>query len=152
VGCETEDQMIEFEFDDDLDEDHVDDESGIDLRDYLELVYDSEMDTETEDFPVEDIPTQIEYHNKTFKRIGCLAHLIQLAIKDALWEKGIVKNTVKKIGDIVKYFHKSDKWYMNLRKRIGGLSLVKPCATRWNSLYHSLKRIIGEHREKVSSI
>ena len=80
------------------------------------------------------------------KRNACLPHLLQLAIKDAINSSCKVASVIKHVNDIVSFFSKSHKSYNILRKKISGLSLVKPCTTRWNSVYHSLKRIVDPKR------
>jgi hypothetical protein len=81
-------------------------------------------------------------------RNACLAHLLQLGIKDRINFSKLVKDLIKRINDIVNYFHKSNFWYSKLRKEIQ-ISLLKACTTRWNSQYHCLKRIFGEKRVDV---
>lgn len=81
-------------------------------------------------------------------RNSCLAHLLQLAIKDALNEPRVAA-LVKKVNALVKWFHKSNKFYTELRK-LTGLGLIKPCDTRWNSFYHCLKRLLRDVSVKQS--
>jgi len=76
------------------------------------------------------------------RRNSCLAHLLQLAIKDALRNKEVAA-IIKKVSTIVTWFHKSDKNNTALRQ-LCKLGLVRPCDTRWNSLYHCLKRLCRE--------
>lgn len=75
-------------------------------------------------------------------RNSCLAHLLQLGIKDALAQTEIAA-IIKKVNAIVTWFHKSNKYYTALRD-LTGLALVKPCDTRWNSSYHCMKRLTRE--------
>ncbi len=75
-------------------------------------------------------------------RNSCLAHLLQLAIKDALNQEEVA-SIIKKVNAIITWFHKSNKYYTALRE-LSGLALVKPCETRWNSTYHCLKRLTRE--------
>lgn len=75
-------------------------------------------------------------------RNSCLAHLLQLGIKDALAQTEIAA-IIKKVNAIVTWFHKSNKHYTALRE-LTGLALVKPCDTRWNSSYHCMKRLTRE--------
>lgn len=48
-------------------------------------------------------------------RNSCLAHLLQLAIKDSLAQKEIT-TIIKKVNAIVTWFHKSNKYYTALRE------------------------------------
>jgi hypothetical protein len=81
------------------------------------------------------------------QRNPCLAHLIQLAIKDSLTLSEFVTKLIRRINEIVKFFHRRSSWYSKLRSQNGNVSLLLPCVTRWNSQYHSLKRIFGEKRK-----
>lgn len=86
--------------------------------------------------------------NQCCRRNSCLAHLLQLAIKDAMSHKED-SAFVKKVNSIVTWFHKTNKYYTSLREA-SGLALVKPCDTRWNSTYHCLKRLSREILVKES--
>lgn len=78
----------------------------------------------------------------SIRRNSCLAHLLQLGIRDALKNK-FVTNIIGKVNTIVTWFHKSNKQYMALRERTK-LGLLKPCETRWNSTYYCLKRMCAD--------
>ncbi|XP_035713793.1 uncharacterized protein LOC118438118 [Folsomia candida] len=86
-------------------------------------------------------------------RNSCLAHLLQLAIRDAISENDFVVSLIKDVNGIVRFFHKSTHYYSKLKKINGDLSLIKPCTTRWNSQYHCLKRICthGKNKEPMIS-
>jgi len=73
-------------------------------------------------------------------RLPCMAHLLQLAVKDAIQSNPLVKEIKKKLSRTIKFFNKSTFWYRKLKLKYP--SLVKPWTTRWNSLYHCLKRIL----------
>lgn len=83
-----------------------------------------------------------DHTNVRKTRNSCLAHLLQLGINDALKYPQIAA-FIKKVNTIVKWFHKSNKFHTEL-KELSGLGLIKPCDTRWNSLYHCLKRFSRE--------
>lgn len=87
----------------------------------------------------EDILQGVEM---TPTRNSCLAHLLQLGVKDAIAGSVYVTNMIKKVNDIVTFFHRSSYFNGKLRKENGDLALVKPCVTRWNSQYHCLKRLL----------
>lgn len=82
------------------------------------------------------------YANATLKRNACLAHLLQLAVKDAITKCSFMVSISKKINDVVTFFHNSPKWTAKLKMRTNDLSLIRPVVTRWNSLYLSLQRIL----------
>lgn len=84
----------------------------------------------------------LEGVNNNPTRNSCLAHLLQLGVKDAIAGCDYVTNMIKKVNDIVTFFHRSSYFYGQLRKQNGDLALVKPCVTRWNSQYHCLKRLL----------
>lgn len=73
-------------------------------------------------------------------RNACLAHLLQLAIKDSAKSSLIVMGLAKKLTEVITFFNRSSHHYTKLKER-AGYSLVKPCATRWNSLYHGFQRL-----------
>lgn len=80
-------------------------------------------------------------------RNPCLAHLLQLAVKDALRP---MRKLLERVNEVVNFFTRSNHYYDLLREKTGGIGLLKPCPTRWNSLYACLKRIFTEQRKEVS--
>lgn len=82
-------------------------------------------------------------------RNPCLAHLLQLAINDALNGNRAITHCTKKIGSIVNFFHKSNKYYCEFKDFVKGRSLLKPVCTRWNSLYFCLERIFNTDNPEV---
>jgi hypothetical protein len=86
---------------------------------------------------------------KGIERNGCLSHLCQCAIKDSILQSPIATKLIRKVTSIVTYFSRSPLNYDKLKKSIGNFSLVRPCATRWNSQYHCLDRIFNEKRKEV---
>jgi hypothetical protein len=84
---------------------------------------------------------------------NCNCHLLQLAIKDALNRANEqILNFMKKINQIVTFFHVSNKYYGQLREKNGKLAILQPCVTRWSSQYHCLKRLLRHKKGHVSSI
>lgn len=108
-----------------------------------EIMDDDEYVLDEEDEKAEE---QANYNIPSMERNPCLAHLTQLAIKDALTKSEFVNNMIKRANDLVTFFHRSNHYYTKLRQENGNIALVKPCVTRWNSQYSCLKRIV----EKVS--
>lgn len=84
------------------------------------------------------------------ERNACLAHLAQLAIKDAICGQGTIKALIKRAGDIVTFFHRSNHYYTSLREINGNRSVLKPCVTRWNSQHACLQRFVEDVEGKVS--
>jgi hypothetical protein len=74
-------------------------------------------------------------------RRPCHSHLLQLGVNNALTKNVFVKTICSKLNNIVSYFRRSTHAYSQLRGKTGGLGLVRPCSTRWNSMYHTLKRV-----------
>lgn len=83
-------------------------------------------------------------------RNSCLAHLLQLAVKDALSSSEYVTKMVDRTNSVVTFFHRSSHYNAKLLEETGGLGLVKPCVTRWNSQYHCMKRMLVAKEGRVS--
>lgn len=81
---------------------------------------------------------------------SCLAHLLQLAIKDALKIDVYTSNLMKRINEIVTFITKRHKFYEALKKLNNNRALMLPNVTRWNSQFFSANRIFGEKNGKVS--
>jgi len=100
-----------------------------------EFDLDSSID-ENDGFDLNQLCPKNSYRN------SCLAHLMQLAIKDAIRSSELVKGVTAKLSSIVSYFNNSPKRHTELMNLTGGLKLIKPCATRWNSLHNSMHRVM----------
>lgn len=84
----------------------------------------------------------------------CLAHTINLMVKDAL---KVVKPTVDKVKAIVEFFHKSTVATEKLKSTQCqmGMPELRPkqdCATRWNSTVYMLKRILESKDAIISTL
>lgn len=77
-----------------------------------------------------------------FFRNPCMAHLIQCSVRDSIRASELVTRISKHINGIVTMLNKSPRLTAEFRKHSGGLNLIKPCATRWNSLFYCLQRIL----------
>lgn len=95
--------------------------------------------------PIQPQPKESGSALHPLRRNPCLAHLLQLGINDAMKECHDLLKIVKKIGEIVNFFHKSNKYYTQLKHITNGQGLLKPVCTRWNSLYYCLERIFKEN-------
>ncbi len=80
-------------------------------------------------------------------RNGCLAHLLQLAVKDSIKSCNLVSKLIKKVNDVVTFFTRAAMWKEALLLETGNLTLVKPIETRWNSAYMSIERILREDKK-----
>lgn len=104
----------------------------------LSAVYAESSQENVEDMLVKSLG---EWSNCKVVRKGCLAHLLQLTIKDAIGCNNTVLSLCKKVTKIVTRMNQSPKLTDKLRNATDGLILVKPCPTRWNSMYDALRRI-----------
>jgi len=121
------------------------------LLNFLENIANAELDNNPDTvMPSLILKSFNDFAGRTLKRNACLAHLLQLAIRDSINSNPAVVSISKKVNDIVKFINNSNKCLADLRSKTGGLSLVKPCATRWNSVYYCLKRILRDDNVKFS--
>ncbi|XP_069600377.1 zinc finger BED domain-containing protein 4-like [Ranitomeya imitator] len=84
----------------------------------------------------------------------CLAHTINLIVKDAL---KMVKPTVDKVKMLVKFFRKSTTATEKLESIqqqmcMPQLRPIQECPTRWNSTFYMLKRIIETKDAIISTL
>ena len=93
-----------------------------------------------------------ERESTELRRNPCLAHLLQLAIKDAIKASSLVTAIVTRINKIVRFFHKSTFFYSELKAINGNLGLLKPCITRWNAQFACINRILHRRENKVSPV
>ena len=81
-----------------------------------------------------------EVNDDLIQRIPCSAHLMQLAVKDSLKKNVWAKKIEQIVRKLTSFFNKSTS-HTNKLKKLAGVKLVKIGETRWNSLYHAIKRI-----------
>ncbi|XP_055786983.1 zinc finger BED domain-containing protein 4-like [Salvelinus fontinalis] len=84
----------------------------------------------------------------------CLAHTINLIVRDALKVK---KPTVDKVKAAVEYFHRSTVGAEKLKstQRQMGVPELRPkqdCTTRWNSTFYKLKRFLESKDAIISTL
>lgn len=84
----------------------------------------------------------------------CLAHTINLIVRDAL---KVINTTVEKVKRIVEFFHKSTTATQKLKstQRQMGLPELRPkqeCITRWNSTFHMLKPVLESKEAIISTV
>jgi hypothetical protein len=95
--------------------------------------------------------TTEEDKSSGLERNACLAHLTQLAIKDAITSSEFVTDLIKRINELIAFFHRSNQYYTRLKQCNGNKALVKPCVTRWNAQYSCFQRIIETTDGNVST-
>ncbi|XP_058846867.1 v-myb avian myeloblastosis viral oncogene homolog-like 2b isoform X2 [Acipenser ruthenus] len=93
-------------------------------------------------FPTEDE----EFADIQFgTRVGCIAHSLQLVIKEALKTSRVVENVLSQIQNVVAFFRRSAYWTEVLTKDCG-VTLVTPHGHnhRWNSTFMSIRKMAME--------
>ena len=83
------------------------------------------------------------------KRNPCLNHLLHLGIQSVCQANPTIQSITKQVNNIVKFFRHSTFYAQQLKSK-AGLTMVKPCPTRWSSVYKSLERVITKTRDDVS--
>lgn len=134
---DDEDENVEAEEEDDnVDEtaENLDEEA----LDHSEI-----EDVEEEDAVLieEEISAESDWKNASFQRLGCLAHALQLVIKEALNSSQIAKELIKIVSEMVSFFHKSNTWTDKLYRRTK-LHVVPIGKTRWNTVSIALERML----------
>ena len=97
-----------------------------------------------------------------WRHIPCLAHTLNLVVQAALsgghsGQPGPHAAVIKRIKDIVSYFHRSIKASDELRKVQAQLSLpeyklMQECETRWNSTFFMLERYLVLHTAVTTTL
>jgi hypothetical protein len=139
-------------------------QTTLDLEEFIE---DSEDDSdwEDEDSELESVELEMDEELMNLDMVGideeditevpgvcrnsCLAHLLQLAIKQPFTLNTYVRKLIGKVNSIVAFFSRSTHWRAKLKNKSGGLRLIKPCSTRWNSQYHCIKRMCRKIKGNV---
>lgn len=83
------------------------------------------------------------------ERNTCHSHLAQLAVNNAIKGSKFVTDLVAKVNTLVTFFTRHSHIYSKLKEKTGGLCLLKPVDTRWNSQYHCFKRLCREIKSEV---
>lgn len=78
--------------------------------------------------------------NSKFQRMPCMAHTLQLALKDAMKHPS-VENTILKARRLVHAERRSSVANEQMVKRCGK-TLIRDCSTRWNSTLDMMKRLL----------
>ncbi|CAG7719012.1 unnamed protein product, partial [Allacma fusca] len=129
----------------------------------IEGGYDSEINWEIDgvDESAKLLNDVLHHVDPEKERISCIAHTLQLVVKNALKNEMAGKEVGCKsrkkvaklmgkgaqliafVNKIVKFFQNSSLWLARLRKS-GGKGLVKHAETRWNYIYDVLSRLIED--------
>lgn len=128
--------------DEDVDTEEVADEIFEDLD--IEVPCDSDIqdvDEEDEMIIENELRTESDWKEATFQRLGCLAHALQLVIKEALNSNQAAKDLIHTVNEMVSFFHKSNTWTEKLYRRTK-LHVVPIGKTRWNTVSIALERML----------
>jgi len=142
------DATLSSNADDDSDIYIIDNVPEFDEEEENEIIEDGE-DSESHSSTIMEALSSMSNH--TFRRNGCLAHLLQLGIKDAVAASLTVKTVTKKLTEVVSFFHRSPKWSSKLKAITNGMVLIRPCTTRWNSLYLCLSRMLLSNKVEIKT-
>ncbi|CAG7825511.1 unnamed protein product, partial [Allacma fusca] len=124
---------------DDIDFSDGDDEE--EWEDFDEFFQDSQNAQEDAEDCYNEIITELStWANTSLTKIPCFAHLLQLAIKDAIKSNDTVSGMVGGAKLLKKYFHSSPYWYDRLKLR-AGKGLKNQADTRWNTVYYVFDRL-----------
>ncbi|KAJ8880984.1 hypothetical protein PR048_017457, partial [Dryococelus australis] len=91
--------------------------------------------------------------NTSFKNVSCLAHTLQLVIKDSVFNQKEVSNVITTIcRRLVGHFKHSVKYNKQLKAAQETLHMPQKCMiqdepTRWNSTLHMSKRVLEQRRQ-----
>lgn len=144
-----EDTTASFESDYDTDEESPDSNQAEDepeeeehedilWKDIAEVNPDDELELE------ECVETGYDWSSATFARLGCVAHALQLVIKEALNKNSVAKSLIKIITETINFFHKSNVWTRLLKKKTN-FTVLGLGKTRWNTVSIVLERMLQVH-------
>uniref|UniRef100_A0A674EAK0 V-myb avian myeloblastosis viral oncogene homolog-like 2a n=1 Tax=Salmo trutta TaxID=8032 RepID=A0A674EAK0_SALTR len=77
-------------------------------------------------------------------RMGCIANMLQLVIKEALKNSRVVENLLSQVHNVVAFFHRSAYWNEVLLKKCGMSLTPSPDSGHWNSTFVSMRRMMLE--------
>ncbi|CAI5682892.1 unnamed protein product [Oreochromis niloticus] len=104
-----------------------------------------ESDTECEERGDFDLELQEYGESSKFHRMPCLAHTLQLTIKDAM-KHPTADSVITKARKLVHAVRKSSVANEEMIKRCGK-TLIRDCTTRWNSTFDMLRRLLETRAE-----
>ena len=88
---------------------------------------------------------------------SCFAHTLNLAVRSAMAEDVDTKNIVKRVKNIVSYFHSKTVatralHEVHLNKQSTPKKLKQDVETRWNSTFIMLQSYIQQHEEVTTAL
>ena len=87
----------------------------------------------------------------SFPSLGCLAHTLQLIIKDGIFQQPAVQNLLTSARSIVGFYNRFNTAFHMFQQVQEQLDLPKHClfqdvSTRWNSSFYMLQRLLEQKR------
>ncbi len=148
-GFQTdEDQHYDDEDDDEIVEDPIDEAEDQDV----EVPNDSEIQDVDEDDELlleNELRTESDWKDANFQRLGCLAHALQLVIKEALSSSQTAKDLIQAVNEMVSFFHKSNTWTEKLYRKTKH-HVVPIGKTRWNTVSIALERMLSVREHTIA--
>lgn len=94
-------------------------------------------------------------HKAGWKHYACIAHALNLVIKDGIKAVPEVAQLLTKCSSIVSFFHHSAKATGKLKQiqkqlKVAEHKLIQSVETRWNSVFYMLERL-HEQRKTVTT-
>ena len=98
---------------------------------------------------------QVACRDLKVPRVPCFSHTLQLAIEDSLKAHALIQNAISEAKKVVSFFHRSSKASTALKglqeeKGVTPLVLIQDVATRWNSQYLMMDRILKLKLEVIT--
>ncbi|CAF1468433.1 unnamed protein product [Adineta steineri] len=139
------------------------------FEEYFEDVVDDQLDTESSSDEETDITSneskRLQTHvvddsiyqttlNPTaedeYLRLPCFAHCLQLVVNDGIKASNPALSSLKKVASLAKLAHTSTIFSEKLEK--ANYSIPKANRTRWNSQFHTVKRVINIPSSTLNTI
>ena len=94
-------------------------------------------------------------NSANLKSLPCLAHSLQLIIKDGVLMQPAVQKLLTTARSLVGHYHRSNSSFQNFKKIQSQLNLpdhvlIQDVTTRWNSSYYMLERLV-EQRKAITA-
>ena len=94
-------------------------------------------------------------NSANLKSLPCLAHSLQLIIKDGVLIQPAVQQLLATTMSLVEHYHRSNSSFQNFKKIQLQLNLpdhvfIQDVTTRWNSSFHMLERLV-EQRKAITA-
>jgi len=94
-------------------------------------------------------------NSANLKSLTCLAHSLQLIIKDGVLMQPAVQQLLATARPLVGHYHRSYSSFQNFKKiqsqfNLPDHVLIQDITTRWNSSYYMLERLV-EQRKTITA-